>query len=238
MSQKQKIEESGQDSLFSALPVVGAVVEDKLPSAADLTDAEKLKDEKTLLGIYLTTHPLASASLLFASHNVKRIADLEPGSSGSTIKLGGMFTRMRQVQTKKSNALMAFASFEDMSGSLETVIFPKTFEAVKDVLILNQPVVISGKIESREDSPSLILETCLPVNSQPDPVAVEGALITIPRSTPKENVKRIGDLLKSHPGDTKISIKMGESEHASILTLPYTVDFTPSLENEIKMLVK
>lgn len=235
---KQKVENSGQDSLFSVnKSATKMVLVDTFSMVPDLPDSQKLHDEKELLGIYLSTHPLTAAVPIFESQHVTKIGELDPLQKIENLKLGGMLTRVRQVQTKKSNATMAFATLEDMTGTLETVIFPRTFEAVKDKLELNRACIFSGKLEIRDDSLAFILDDLQPVFKEATE-AISGQVITVPRTISKESLKQIGDVLKSHPGSTVVHIKMGTEPHAPMLKLPYGVAFTPTLKQSLELMVK
>ncbi len=46
---------------------------------------------------------------------------------------------------------MCFANLEDMSGSIELIVFPKTFEKFEEILNTDQPVMISGFINLAEE---------------------------------------------------------------------------------------
>ena len=62
------------------------------------------------------------------------------------------------VKTKKDNSDMAFMSINDSTGSIEVIIFPKSYKAMKDVFKLNSVCLLKGKIEDRDGEHSILLE--------------------------------------------------------------------------------
>ncbi len=50
-----------------------------------------------------------------------------------------------RMMTTKSNSMMAFTSVEDLTGTMEVIVFPKVLDAFRDSLHENAVVVIDGK---------------------------------------------------------------------------------------------
>lgn len=113
---------------------------------------ELLGKERELIGYYLSGHPwkdVASASS--ASHTVQEARE---EINGSSISVGGIVSRLTEHTTKKSKQKMLFGAVEDDKAVLEFVVFPRQYEKVCDLLKLDAPVVLTGKIENdvSEDS--------------------------------------------------------------------------------------
>ena len=76
--------------------------------------------------------------------------------------------------------MMAFTSVEDLTGTMEVIVFPKVLDAFRDSLHENAVVVIDGRLSVREDEASkLLAESIVPVenydparldNGRPDPM--------------------------------------------------------------------
>ena len=71
--------------------------------------------------------------------------------------VAGIIEEHKIVITKK-NEHMAFLKVADFTGSIEVVIFPRTFTEVKDLLGPDKLVAIKGRFSRRNDSPSVIAE--------------------------------------------------------------------------------
>ena len=84
------------------------------------------------------------------------------------------------MMTTKSNSMMAFTSVEDLTGTMEVIVFPKVLDRFRDAIQENAVVVIDGRLSVREDEASkLLADSILPIDSydptrldkgRPDPV--------------------------------------------------------------------
>ena len=81
------------------------------------------------------------------------------------VKMGGILTDKR-VKATKSGGMMAIVNLEDMYGSTEALAFPRVYERVKDKLIEDTVVLITGRLSAREDeTPKLLIDTILPLGT-------------------------------------------------------------------------
>ncbi len=114
--------------------------------------------EKELIGVYLSEHPLTEklgAMQNFISHDS---ADLEPTDNGKEVRLGGMIQSIRPYTTK-NNDPMAFGVLEDLTGKLDLVFFPRTWEQYKEIAQPNQIVMVKGKVNVKSDSLSILVDS-------------------------------------------------------------------------------
>jgi DNA polymerase-3 subunit alpha len=82
---------------------------------------------------------------------------IEKSYDGATAVVGGIIEDLRMVITKK-NEHMAFVRIADFTGTIEVVVFPRTFTEIKDILLVDKCVVVKGRFSKRNDSPSVIAE--------------------------------------------------------------------------------
>lgn len=128
---------------------------------------ELLAGERELIGFYLSGHPwLDVAQSSSASHTPQSARDAE---NGSYISVGGIVSRLTEHTTKKGKQKMFFGAIEDDRAVLEFVVFPHQYEAAKNVLKLDAPVVLDGKIENESEESEgssvakLIVQSAAPV---------------------------------------------------------------------------
>jgi DNA polymerase III subunit alpha len=147
--------ETPQDSLFGAMNLTPTLT---IPKAThDTPPAEKLAWEKELLGIYVSGHPLNAHSLYQekAGTDLKRIkADPMPGR---TVILPVLITETKAYLTKGGDR-MAFVKFEDMTDSIEAVIFPKLFKEHMQIVTPGSCVLIKGNVSIRNGETTLAIE--------------------------------------------------------------------------------
>ncbi len=168
---RAKAKKIGQASLFDLLSTGGESPEatpyadaPHAPPTADYSPQEKLKLEKELLGLYVSDHPLkrvAQQAHLLAPVPLGRVADL---SADTLVNVLALIMSIKRVTTKKGDR-MAILQLEDLTGSCEAVVFPKTFEKFSEQLLEDQQLLIWAKVDQRDEQVQLILQDMLPVES-------------------------------------------------------------------------
>ena len=146
-----------------------STVEPQLKYADEFPHSELLSMEKETTGLYLSGHPMtqfteAAEKLFCAKIGELLEAGGEQGSKykdGERVKTMGIITHVKKKVTK-SDTTMAFIDVEDITGSIETVIFPKTLLENSPLVAEGNVLVFSGRLDVREDEPpKLICESLM-----------------------------------------------------------------------------
>ncbi len=141
--------------------------EPALPSVPPWDPAETLKQEKAVLGFYVSSHPLdrwRSTLDRFSSVNLKDARRLR---ADAEVVIGCMLTRVRQTLVKNGRSAgqkMAMLTLEDASGTLDAVVFSDAFTAHAHLLTADQIVFVKGRIDRRREEPSIVIDKILPAN--------------------------------------------------------------------------
>ncbi|MDD3520436.1 MAG: DNA polymerase III subunit alpha [Actinomycetota bacterium] len=143
---------AGQFSLFEELQ--NSEEKDGITEFSDIIEdndeydaVDMLSFEKEMLGLYISNHPLSEYEN--ALDGLPQIASLADKSDNSVQTIGGIINKIKTIYTKK-NQLMHFITFEDKSGSLELVVFPRIAEEYKDYIAEDNIVQITGKLDKKE----------------------------------------------------------------------------------------
>jgi DNA polymerase-3 subunit alpha len=159
---------SGQGNLFDLLAGGGGKGSpapgdrSTAPKAAPVSDyppSEKLRLEKELLGFYLSDHPLRQLASRVKLLSPISLANLEEQADKAPVSLVVMVPEMRQVTTRKGDR-MAVLQLEDLSGSCEAVVFPKTYARLADHLMVDARLLVWASVDRRDDRVQLIVEDC------------------------------------------------------------------------------
>jgi len=145
--------ESSQDSLFGSSSTVNELA---LEPARAATKTQMLHWEKDLLGIYVSGHPLDA----FKDELAKRtsISDLKGDNrNGIPAVTAGMIETVRELLTKKGDR-MAFIQLANHNDSIEMTAFPETYSAYKDLLVSGTCVAVKGRLNIRNDEPTILVE--------------------------------------------------------------------------------
>jgi DNA polymerase-3 subunit alpha len=130
-----------------------------LNSGNDFSEREKLMFEKELLGFFLTGHPMREVMENLSRSVTHTIEALKEESIAKKVKTGGMICSIKKIYTKKSNAEMAFITIEDQVGrQMECVVFPKTYELTKQLLVQDSIILINGNLDFKDDNPVVLAE--------------------------------------------------------------------------------
>lgn len=156
---------SGQMGLFSDDIEINTV---SYPDVEEYSKIQLLNMEKEMTGLYLSGHPMDEyIEIVNKIDNINIydiISDETTVVDGQNVIITGVLIANKILITKK-NQTMSFASVEDLTGSIEVIIFPKILMNSSIHLIENNALVIYGTISMREDEPAKILcNKVLPLN--------------------------------------------------------------------------
>ena len=122
---------------------------DSLPQVGEFATKELLAQEKEVLGLYISGHPLDALAedLMLRTHTIQSLREKR---DGDRCTVGGIVNALRRTATKKGDP-MAFVALEDLTGQTEVVLFPKTYaELDKDLIQPDRIVLVRGRVSWRE----------------------------------------------------------------------------------------
>lgn len=146
--------DSNQGSLLGLMGAPAATL--KLQPAPDADLPEKLKWEKELIGLYISSHPCADYAVIF-SNNYTEIVNIEAEPAGGMILLVCIVAEAKKKWTKNHDAMMN-AKVEDLSGTAEIMIFPKSFEKTEAVWVVGTVAAIIGRRSSEQGDNKIFVE--------------------------------------------------------------------------------
>ncbi|TDC77355.1 DNA polymerase III subunit alpha [Streptomyces hainanensis] len=231
-------EAEGQFDLFGGLSDVGADAPPLGPPVA-FSDTEwpkphLLAQEREMLGLYVSDHPLSGIEHVLAERADATIATLNGDRpDGAVVTIGGIISGLQRKTTKQGNP-WAIATVEDLGGSLDCMFFPATYQLVSTQLVEDAVVFVKGRLDKREDVPRLVaMELQVPDLSHagPDaPVRLEMAESAI---TPAA-VRRLKEAVLAHPGPTEVRLHVRGREKTTVLRLGPRVTAGPGLWADLK----
>ncbi|QSB14624.1 DNA polymerase III subunit alpha [Natronosporangium hydrolyticum] len=239
-------EAEGQFSLFDDL-----VQADEPAAGLTLTVPEHEWESKTLLdferemlGLYVSSHPLAGAEHLLRRNCEQAITQIEDDElpDGAHVTLAGMIVGLNRRVTKQGK-LWASASLEDLDGAIEVLFFPSTYDAVSDQLADDLVVALKGKVNRRDSGSVSVVAHDLAVLDTSAVAAAGGRPVTIrmkDSAVTEGAVERLREVLVQHQGDTEVRLELRYTgnRQPELLKLPrYRVQVSPALMADLKALV-
>jgi len=170
VSARDKQKGGNQLSLFGMLGGLEEIAVDvKFPNIPEYEKMEKLSKEKSVLGVYVSGHPFEKFLPYFKDRtfNCSMLNEFteneETGektyteiADGQQVTMGGMISTFKKLKTR-TGSFMAFVSVEDLYGTVECVCFPKVYERIRDFLVADKVVSLSGKISIEEEKLPVII---------------------------------------------------------------------------------
>ena len=171
LQEERKNTMSGQMSLFDLMEdTEKTAMQMVLPDIGEYPKEMKLGFEKEVLGIYVSGHPLDEYLAFLRRHTTANAADFvldeETGvphlRDGQIVTIGGMVAE-KKIKYTKTSQVMAFVTLEDLTGSVEVIVFPKAYAAAAANLEEDEKVLIRGRVSVEEEADAkLICESVTP----------------------------------------------------------------------------
>ncbi|HUJ96432.1 MAG TPA: DNA polymerase III subunit alpha [Terriglobales bacterium] len=174
----QRDAESGQHGLFGVFQQEEVQASgDQLPSTPDWDEHQRLAFEKEILGFFITGHPLErfreKLDDLRALKTEEIIAMKSSTGKDESITTAGLITNVRVLKSKRGE-FYAQGSLEDMTGSVDLLVFPEAYRKLQEKVKLEVPVLIRGGVRIEEGAnPKLTVNEITPL---------EEAKVPLPRS--------------------------------------------------------
>ncbi|OGQ47768.1 MAG: DNA polymerase III subunit alpha [Deltaproteobacteria bacterium RIFCSPLOWO2_02_44_9] len=160
----QRDRDNGQISIFHAMGSngAGAVAAIELPQIEEWHEGQLLSYEKEAIGFYITGHPLEKYMKELKYLTNTDTNDIKEKQDEAEVSIAGIVTVVREINTKKGDR-MAFATLEDLNGSLEMILFSDVYKNSISYLGGDVPVVVKGKVDKGEDSVKIIASALYPL---------------------------------------------------------------------------
>ncbi|MGN1318077.1 MAG: OB-fold nucleic acid binding domain-containing protein, partial [Lachnospirales bacterium] len=216
---------------------------DLLPDVEEFKNMVKLSKEKELTGIYLSGHPLDGCEKTlnkFISCKVKDFPKNEDEvdmpdkiSDGELVRIGGVITSVSKKFTRNSKQ-MAFITLEDMTGSIEVIVFPKTYDLFKDYLEEEKIVVIDGRASVSDNKINIISDKFTPFESLEE--ANKTLWIKIPKNS-GIGINNILNITNKYPGYSSVILYIEETKKKMRSSSKNNVTIEPELRAELEKLL-
>jgi DNA polymerase-3 subunit alpha len=242
-----KKKDDRQISLFGTVFEEDEGLKLEYPEMSEYSSKERLTLEKTVLGIYLSGHPLADYTEQFKrfsfntgvldfyeedeEHN-KTYTEIKDGDH---VVMGGIISEFKRLATK-SGQTMAFVKVEDIYGQIETIFFPKTFEKCKGVLNPEQVVKISGRIQIKDGVPQIIADGADPleIKAEENNAQVEQEYMgLILDENAEKSLDDVLEILSGYPGNVPVILAMGGKKYNAHVSIRRCEALVSELKNHV-----
>lgn len=238
---------NGQISLFDKGSSFEGASQIRLPSIPEFSDIELAVGERSVLGVYLTTHPLDRYKKILRCMSLTDYDELKKEgikAERKTVKLAGIFSDIEKKYTKKTKEEMAIGKLESNELSVKVIAFPKTYRNEKANIKNNTPVVVTGVLQVEgEDSFQVNIQKVQNLEEINKMYQGKNILILdLKDKGPESHKDEIFRLVKSaKKGDTEVHILLKGDRPGKVQTLRLsgngTIALTKNLENSFVSLI-
>ena len=205
-----------------------------LPDIDEWSTSECLAKEKSMLGFYVSGHPLdkyRNELSAFTTHTTQALAE---APDGREVNVGGIITASKEMIDKKGN-MMAFITVEDYTGSVELIVFSSCYENCRDICKNDKMILFSGKVSTREgEAPKVIVSEIMPLEQLTERFDCQ-LVIKIDQQCPDNRLDRALETLEEYRGKTPVLIAAGENgSEVYIRSKKYAVNIDFELLNSLK----
>ena len=127
-----------------------------MKKAPKVSQEQKLTWEKELLGLFVSGFPLDPWKEKIDARGINTDTIHHATSDGKEVSIAVIIESNKITVTKKGDK-MALLKLRDYHGTIEVAIFPETYKKQKDLLILDIPLVMKGKVSTRNGEKTMIV---------------------------------------------------------------------------------
>lgn len=240
----------GQHSLFSK-STLDYATKLRLQPSPSATEDEKLVWEKELLGLYVSSHPFS-----YFQKKLERvltpITELSGQGRKQWVVVGGVVDSTKKKITRSGSAMM-FVNIQDVTSSLELLVFPKTYETTKDVWAEGRPVLVVGRTGEEEGDDKLFVERAyvltkenvmqlasqMSVKTKRAPVIqktepkTDTFEVELSAKVMRDKADEIKNILKKYPGNKTVFLSVGNKK----IKTSFTVSGEEALMQELNKII-
>lgn len=195
--------------------------------------------EKELLGFYVTGHPLDDYAVVFAEGKYQTILSLGELADRATFRIAGAIVQVDKKFTKREGKPFAVVWLEDMTGTLEVVLWNEVYVKVSAALIVGSIIAVRGTLDKRDES---VRATALNVKLlEPDQARTEspneseapGITLRFSPAVTAEELRHVREVLARNPGNHRVQLVFERASGPALrvdVSNELRAELTPELE--------
>ena len=223
-ARRQKDRRDGQNSMFDMLAASSAGSSDAIswPKAEPWRENVRLAFEKECLGFFITGHPLARYEMELNVVSSVNTDMVKHKPDKAQVRVGGIVAKVT-VKKDKHDKDFAYITLEDLSGSIELLVWSDTYAKSAHLIKPEEVVVVSGVVDAGERAGQANVKIIAKeFMSLTDAVEHGARTISFKCSRAKLNdemISFIKNTVSSYPGGTPAYLKLVEDDGQAIYEL-------------------
>jgi DNA polymerase-3 subunit alpha len=216
--QAQEAKRSGQELLFGASATgtnvgVLATLEPKLPAIPEWPKAEKMALEKSVLGFYVSNHPLRDVESLFQSYITLDTQSVKAAGDKSPAIMGGLVSKIRMMTTKSgpnAGSRWAILLIEDLVGSMEIVLYSNEYQRFQELIKADALLFFEGVVDKTREEPSFKAREVFTLEGVQKKKTREILIQTTAVKLDEPTLEALQKIMKEHRGGTPVKLELAD----------------------------
>jgi DNA polymerase-3 subunit alpha len=181
--------------------------ETELPEADDWSEEQQLAGEYSVLGFYISGHPLDKYAGRLKDLNASELATMESRKNNEDLVVAGIIVQIRPMRSRRG-ARWAILTLQDRTGVIEALVFPEAFGKLEGILKSNTPLLVKGRVAVEDVGTRLIVADARLLDQladrPPSLLRVRMDLSTVNTGA----IDQLQKLFSSRPGRCKVSFEL------------------------------
>jgi len=239
-----KDREAGQSSL---LDLMGGGSEEETvssynekPNIQEYEEADVLQNEKEMLGLYISSHPLKKYRDILKRYVTPGLVELAEFQDGRIVNVGGLLSQVRFHITAKGKK-MAFITVDMIEGPVELTVFTNTYEENYEMLEVDQACMILAHVNYRNNEAGLVADAFFPIESA-ERRLTRAVHVRVPKNEfTDQRIDELAQVMGDTSGKCNLFLHYGDEGDSSEVTVHATssclVNPTPQLKAKVENLL-
>jgi DNA polymerase-3 subunit alpha len=239
----RRAEAVGQESFFGGDVAPALDIDETVLAGEEFENQRLLREEKGVLGQYVTDHPLLHVKDRLEEQCDCPIVEI-PETDGEVVTVGGIVAAVARRYTRKGEPYAMFR-LEDLAGGVTVVAFPSVYDKVPGLIEADRILLVKGRVDLRGRELQLAaIEIREPDMSGEDPPRIvriaDPVVVDVPAETCTEGMlAKLKETLAAYPGTTPVVLRVLGSTGVTTLKVGegYRVDGSEGLLSELRRLL-
>jgi DNA polymerase III subunit alpha len=232
MERSQKLQharEIGQHGLFggAAAAAAPALEAGALPEVPEWPEHELLAAEYSVLGFYVSGHPLDKYAGRLQEWKAVELSTIEGRRNGEDLFVAGIIVQSRPMRSRQGRR-WAILTLQDRTGVIEALVFPEAFGKLEPILKGALPLLVKARVAVEDVGTRLIVSDARPLDRVAEQAAPNGASVLWVRvnrgAIDADVLDRLDELFSSHPGCCRVAFQLVGEDGSEA-----TIDFSSAV---------
>jgi DNA polymerase-3 subunit alpha len=197
---------TGQHGLFAGRPAE-ETPEPELPEAAEWSEEEQLEAEHSVLGLYISGHPLAKYAARLRDLKVVELGALDQSENGGEVLIAGVVVNTRAMRSRKGDR-WAILTLHDMTGMAEVLAFPAVFAQLESTFKSRSPLVVRGRVNVEEVGTRVVVIDARPIEQSAAALPAELRVRMALGALDDEVLDRLDKIFEERPGSCPVIFEL------------------------------